>query len=123
MCSCDDRVFTWELIDASDVLFFKAPLLNQGIHKVFVSNYVFDSFSMCFKDVFEKVGSTTTRDKTIGVYEFHVEDKCPFVKRRYTLESVNALFSVLEKDPDFFRKSCDCSKRKSFDSFCQKCVD
>ena len=119
MCTCDP-IFTWELIDASDVLFFKAPLLDQGVHKVFVSNDVFDSLSVCFKDVFQRVVGTTT-DRAIGIYQFHNENTCAFVKRRYTLESVNTLLSLLQEE-NFFRKLCHCSKER-FDSFCQECVD
>ena len=64
-CNCE-LAFTWEAIDASDVDFFRAPLLNQGVHIVFASNRVFDSFGVCFKDALEKV-SGSYRDSDRGV--------------------------------------------------------
>lgn len=120
MCSCYP-VFTWELIDASDVLFFKAPYLNQGVHRVYVSNTLFASLKECFKDVFERaVGSPT--DRAIAVYQFHGRDSCAFVKRRYTLESTHTLLSLMEENPNFLRNMCHCLEGTS-DSFCQYCLD
>ena len=65
LCNCD-LYFRWEAIKASDVDFFRNPSSNQGLHVVFASNRVYDSFGACFKDALEKVCGSPV-DKVIGV--------------------------------------------------------
>ena len=121
MCTCDP-FYTWEMINATDVLFFKAPLLKQHVHKGLISNQSFDSLKECFDDVFWR-GADVFADSSIGLYQFHNQKNCPLTKRRYTLESTDAFISLLEKNSDLLRNMCCHDSERIFNTFCQECLD
>ena len=109
-CRCE-QIFTWEVIQASDCLFFKAPLLNQGVHKVAVSIRSFDSFNDCFYNAFW-TSVVLFADNCIGVYRYH-HPSCFLIKRRYTLVSTASLIAHLSdiRGAQLLTDFCHCSKK------------
>ena len=119
-CTCEE-LYTWEIIDTSDKLYFTAPLLNQGLHKVLVSKKSYESFSDCFDDAFWACDTGEFVDRCIGVYHYHAHG-CFLRKRRYTLSSSNALVGCLDENPNLFTYLCNCSKNTS-KKWCKPCLD
>lgn len=125
MCSFCEPFYSWEIIDARDVMFFKAPLLKQNVDKALISNQTFSSLKECFRDAFGRA-TDDFEDRSIAVCQYHTERRCPIIKRRYTLESTNALTSLSKQD---LRCMCCCSHDENMENegilhtFCQECLD
>ena len=123
MCDSCKPIFSWEMIDATDMLFFKTPESNQGLHRVYVSRGSFESLDQCFENVFDKMYNVfKSKNSTIALYQHHDRKKCCMVQRRYLLESTDSLLITLKKNSNFLRNMCYCSGKK-INSCCQLCLD